>query len=134
MTAYQQGFIDKCAELDIDPNKLIESAQKALKIHEAKKKKNKGMLIESAQNALKIHEANKKKSKGMLIERAQNALKIHESKKKSKGMHPALKALIGAGVLGGGAYAGYRLAPESTRENIQRIIQRLKNTFRKSDE
>jgi hypothetical protein len=89
MTPYKQGFIDKCAELEIDPNKLIKFSQE---VEEAKKKK------------------------------------------KRKSMHPALKALIGAGVLGGGAYAGYRLAPDETKENLRRVMRSIKNVFSKTDD
>jgi hypothetical protein len=80
MTPYKQGFIDKCAELEIDPAKLIKFSQE---VEEVKKKK------------------------------------------KRKSMHPALKALIGAGVLGGGAYAGYKLAPEGVKDRLRSILAHL---------
>jgi hypothetical protein len=85
MTPYKQGFIDKCAELEIDPNKLIKFSQE---VEEAKKKK------------------------------------------KRKSMHPALKALIGAGVLGGGAYAGYKLAPEGVKDKLRSIIAHLNPRYK----
>jgi hypothetical protein len=105
MTTYEQGFVEACADLGVEPAGLVKAAQL-------------NVFDPSILQGFRGREDNTRQQELALMAQMLQAAQQNQRPAPKPRVPGLMKLLLAAGLIGGGAYAGYKLAPEGVKDRL----------------